>query len=127
MLFQFVDGALILYWLLWAPHDSDSSLYITGVATALVCLVLPTLLITLFLAYTFCHKKYYQSAHKRKLELLPADLVKFEACSVASQDSLFDGTKLSLLERPSSSDTFSLQFPSLQPPAPGGRKVLLEG
>ena len=37
-LFQLVDGALILYWLLWAPHDSDSSLYITGVATALVCL-----------------------------------------------------------------------------------------
>ena len=38
VLFQLVDGALILYWLLWAPHDSDSSLYITGVATALVCL-----------------------------------------------------------------------------------------
>ena len=49
LIFQFVDGALILYWLLLAPHDSDSSLYVTGVATALVCLVLPTLLITFFL------------------------------------------------------------------------------
>ena len=82
-------------------------------------------------AYTFCHKKYYRSSHKKKLELLPADLVKFEGCSVASQDSLFDGTKLSLLERPGglggSSDTFSLQLVSPQQSTQGGRKVLLVG
>ena len=54
-IFQFVDGALILYWLLLAPHESDSSLYITGLATALVCLVLPTLLIAFFLVNTECH------------------------------------------------------------------------
>merc|ERR1719242_3002359 len=107
---MFVDGALILYWLLLVPHDSDSSLYITGVATALVCLVFPTLLIGTFLAYTFCHKKWYKSCHKEKLELLPTDLLKFDERSVASQDSLFEGTRLSLLERPRSTDTFSLHL-----------------
>ena len=38
VLFQLVDGGLIFYWLLWSPHGSDSSLYVTGMAMALVCL-----------------------------------------------------------------------------------------
>ena len=38
VLFQLVDGGLIFYWLLWSPHPSDSSLYVTGLVMALVCL-----------------------------------------------------------------------------------------
>ena len=37
-MFQLVDGGLIFYWLLWSPNPSDSSLYVTGIVMALVCL-----------------------------------------------------------------------------------------
>ena len=69
-------------------------------------------------AYTFCHKKWYKRCYKEKLELLPTDLLKFEESSMRSEDSLFDGTRLSLLERPRSTDTFSLQAVAVTP-APG--------
>ena len=83
----------------------------------------PTLLIGIFLviqtryklplliqqsqAYSFCHSNWYSSSYKQKLELLPRDLLRFEENSMRSEDSLFDGTKLSLLERPRSTDTFT--------------------
>merc|ERR1712013_869772 len=69
-------------------------LFITGVATFLVCFTLPFILLGVFLIYNLCQRECMQYK-KSKMDLLPPNFLQsFDNSSTESIDSLFNRTEL---------------------------------